>query len=218
MKAFVRGLAFLVAAIAVSTITVAQESTATGSPASFTARVVADANIPVLAPGVADIVKMAQAKIGDSVILAYIENSGTVYNLDANQIVFLRDTGVSEPVLSAMLNQRTRYIELAATKASQSSPEPSAYGTTPYTQPQPAYVQPEPAQAAASSVYVIPYQTGLPNYGYYNYFPIYPLFYGGFGFSGFHPHRFDFHSGFPHRSGVQHNSHSSFRGQSHSRR
>jgi hypothetical protein len=125
---------------------------------------------PKLAYGVADIVKLAQAKVSDAVILDYIENSGTVYSLDPGQIVYLRDAGVSEPVVSAMLNQRKKYAELGA----RTTP-PGMTVATPPAQPASSSVacvvspaggaELAPADQPVSSVYVIPYPASSYDYG-----------------------------------------------------
>jgi hypothetical protein len=47
-------------------------------------------------------VKLAESGIGDSVILSFIENSGT-FNLGADQIVYLNDLGLSSEIVNAML-------------------------------------------------------------------------------------------------------------------
>lgn len=169
-----------------------------------------------LAPGVADIVKMESARVGDSVILAYIDNAGTVYNLDANQIVYLHDMGISEPVISAMLNQKQKYMAQAARMAAQNPPMPSAYGTPPSSQA--VYSQPDSQEAPGSTVYVIPYQTAMPYYGYsyypyYSYSVGYPWFYGGVGFDRFHRHGFGVRAGFANRFGGQPGFRSSSQGQ-----
>jgi hypothetical protein len=130
---------------------------------------------PPLAPGVADIVKMTHAHVGDQVILSYVGSSGTVYSLDASQVVYLRSAGVSEPVVSAMLNKWKRYSDQAAANtAAQSSAAPATqpqtvYATTAYAEPAPVVVQPvvvEPA-APSVSVYVIPYSPTSSGYSYY---------------------------------------------------
>jgi hypothetical protein len=60
---------------------------------------------PQLAYGVAQILQLSQAKVGDDTIIAYIKNSGNSYGLNADQIIYLRQQGLSSAVLNAMLNQ-----------------------------------------------------------------------------------------------------------------
>ena len=230
MKAFACRIVSIAVGVLVSGIAVAQENSNAdtanaGSPAADA--LPASSSAPRLAPGVTDIAKLAQAKVGDSIILAYIANSGTVYNLDANQIIYLRQSGVSEAALSAMLNQRQKYLESAARMAPPpvpvpTSPPPAAYSSAAYSQAPPDYAQPQSVEAPASTVYVIPYDGAWPSYGCYNYFPYYPYYcapfsyacYGGFiHHHGFRPHEsgFRFHASASHQSGARNNFHSAGR-------
>src|SRR5262249_44112042 len=52
--------------------------------------------------GVSDVLKMVDAKVDAGVIKAYIQNSSTAYNPSANEIVALKQHGVSDDVLTAM--------------------------------------------------------------------------------------------------------------------
>src|SRR4051794_3607641 len=63
-----------------------------------------DASAGVKLPyGVEDVVKLTKAQVGEEIILSYVQNSGTVYNLTPHEIVYLRDQGVSNPVINAMV-------------------------------------------------------------------------------------------------------------------
>src|SRR5664279_601597 len=64
-----------------------------------------NAPVPQLAYGVPQIVQLAQAKVSDDTIIAYIKNSGNSYGLNADQIIYLRQQGISSPVIMTMLNQ-----------------------------------------------------------------------------------------------------------------
>ena len=145
--------------------------------------------------GVEDVVKLSRGQMSDDVILTYIQNSGTVYNLSPTDIVYLRDQGVSDSVLNAMQNQRSKAMEAAAQTLQQPAaltqtfqPDTSAaagassnpqYAPV-YTPPAPTYVQPAPAetQAAASTVYVIPYPAATA--AYYGYPAYYGPYYNGY--------------------------------------
>src|SRR5476651_1077516 len=78
----------------------AQDSTTPAAQPTATS-----AAAPQLAYGVPEILRMAQAKITDDTIIAYIKNSGNSYGLNADQIIYLRQQGVSAAVLNTMLNQ-----------------------------------------------------------------------------------------------------------------
>jgi hypothetical protein len=49
--------------------------------------------------------RLAEAGTADDVILAYVQNSTSPFNLSADQILYLRDIGLSSPVMTAMLNR-----------------------------------------------------------------------------------------------------------------
>ncbi len=58
----------------------------------------------------AEVLRMSEAGISDDVITAYIRNSANGFALDADQIVYLRDVGISSAVLNALVShsQTTR--------------------------------------------------------------------------------------------------------------
>src|SRR5215831_9685058 len=60
---------------------------------------------PVLSSGAAEIMKLSQAKVSDDTIIAYIRNAEKSFYLNADQILYLRQQGVSETVITAMLNK-----------------------------------------------------------------------------------------------------------------
>jgi hypothetical protein len=145
---------------------------------------------PQLSYGVPQVLQLAQAKVGDGTIVAYIQNSGTIYTLDASQIVYLRQQGVSDRVVTAMLNQRKNVTASAAQAAppqNYSSDASSTQTSTAVAQPTVTYVQTVPT----SSVYVIP-DTQTYNYAPYYYQPYYYPYYAwpypavslSFGFGG----------------------------------
>jgi hypothetical protein len=80
-----------------------------------------------LSPGLAEIIKLAQAHIGDDTILAYIQNSGQSYNPSADEILYLSDLGVSDKVVAALVN-----------KPDAAPPAASAAALMPETPPAPA--------------------------------------------------------------------------------
>jgi len=135
-----------------------------------------------LSAGVWDVLRLAHGNVGDATITAYIKNSGKVYPLGASEILYLRDQGLSDQVITAMLEQQKNVAATAAQPASQLAPnaQPSVWaneGNPPYvpttTQPAPAYVQPAPVYAQPSPVYVYP-----PSYSYYDYWPYYGSYWG----------------------------------------
>jgi len=60
---------------------------------------------PPMSPGLNDVVRLAQSKMGDDVLLAYIGRSGVEYNPTTEEIVYLHDLGVSDKVISEILKR-----------------------------------------------------------------------------------------------------------------
>jgi uncharacterized membrane protein YgcG len=142
-----------------------------------------------LSYGVSQIVQLSQAKVSDDTIVNYIRNSGSSYGMDASQIIYLKQQGVSDGVINTMLNQPRQTAQAAP------PPAYSAASSTATVVAQPAvtYVQTAPAYVPASTVYVIPntqayqyYNNYYPTYGYYPYYGgwCYPAVSFSFGFGG----------------------------------
>jgi len=79
----------------------AQAPAATEAPAPGATEVAVPAN---LSPGAAEVIRLATSGVGDEVVLAYIRNSQAQFNLSADNVLYLKDLGLSEEVTSAMLN------------------------------------------------------------------------------------------------------------------
>jgi hypothetical protein len=167
--------------------------TSTAAPKS------ASQTVPQLSYGVPEVLKLSDAKINEDTIIAYIQNSGTSYGgMNAAEVVYLHEQGVSDRVVSTMLNQRRQLTEAAAQTTTQSATvapaaTAPAYAAVPqssqaYVQPPVTYVQPSPV----SSVYVIPESPRYvnygyyPSYGYYGYGYSYPGVSLSFGFGGYY--------------------------------
>ena len=60
------------------------------------------ASPPQLAYGVPQILQLAEAKVSDDTIITYIHSSGNSYGLDADQIIYLKQQGISENVIIAV--------------------------------------------------------------------------------------------------------------------
>src|ERR1035441_417744 len=166
----------------------AQEPTTAAQPAA------ASQPAPQLSYGVPQVLQLAQAKVSDGIIVNYIQNSGTIYSLKADEIVYLKQQGVSDAALNAMLNQRSRLT--GSTEPSTTTDSSTTASAQTYTTAAPAvnYVQTAPS----STVYIIPdtqtyqydawYYGGYPYYGY----PYYGGYYGwpavslSFGWGGYH--------------------------------
>ncbi|MCL4178495.1 MAG: hypothetical protein KJ072_12235 [Verrucomicrobia bacterium] len=80
---------------------------------------------PKLSPGVDEVVQLARAEVGDEVLLAYIENSPAVFNLSADDILYLHDLGLSAPVIAAMI-RHDQSLPAPAWDAAPAATEPAA--------------------------------------------------------------------------------------------
>jgi hypothetical protein len=93
-----------------------------------------------ISPAAAEIVKLAQAGVDENVMLAYITNSSRVFNLNSDDLVYLKDVGVPPSVVTAMIQRDQSGNGAAATASApqaytnQLVPTPGAptpYPTTP---------------------------------------------------------------------------------------
>src|SRR5580692_7094744 len=110
---------------------------------------VVNAPMSQLSYGAVQIAQLAQAKISDDTIIAYIKNSGNSYSLNANQIIYLKQQGVSEAVITTMLNQPKTAVAVATPPTS--APQPAVSTAT--VAPTVTYVQ----TARAATYYYQPY-------------------------------------------------------------
>jgi hypothetical protein len=99
---------------------------------------------PAVSPAAAEVVKLAASGVGDEVVLAYIRNSQSIFDLNADQVLYLKDVGLSPQVITAMLDHDS-------VLKSQAQPAPAVaqpYAPTPQPAEAPA---PAPAPVAAAA-------------------------------------------------------------------
>jgi hypothetical protein len=151
----------------------AQDASTSTAAADATQPAAVSQAAPNLSYGVSDVLQLSQAKVGDSTIINYVRNSGNNYGLNAAQIIYLRQQGVSAAVINAMLDQHSQAAQTpSATTAPPAvdSNASSAPAATVVAQPTVTYVQTVPS----SSVYIIPdTQTYYYNNWLYNHSPYY---------------------------------------------
>jgi hypothetical protein len=148
-------------------------------PANPQSGVAPEAANPAYPPGVAEVLKMADAKVNTELIKAYIENSPTAYPLSASQIIDLRGRGLPDEVLVAML-QHNRELRAQGPQMSQPGAAPTA-PTVPPAYPGGGYPY-APAPDYGYDYGAAPYTDygyggypyGYPSYGY--------PYYGGYGY------------------------------------
>ena len=134
---------------------------------------------PTLAWATQEVLKLCRAKVGDDTVIAFIGRATTSFDLTADDVVYLKEQGVSDRVLNAMLSQRPVSTPVPAAPT---APAPSATvqggGSSLLTAPgvpqtpTVIYQQSPPVvvQSSPTYVYSAPYYSG---YSYYPYYPSY---------------------------------------------
>jgi hypothetical protein len=82
-----------------------------------------------LSPGLQEVIKLTKAHMTDDVVLAYIRNSGAGYNLSADDVLYLNTQGVSQAVISALLQSKPSGPQTAPSPTY--APPPQAAPSTP---------------------------------------------------------------------------------------
>ena len=84
-----------------------------------------------LPPGVlpssplAQVIKLTQAGVSEDVIMAYVNNSTSLFSLNSDQIIYLKDIGVPDAVVQAMIQRDQVLQSQMATSAPQPPPQPA---------------------------------------------------------------------------------------------
>jgi hypothetical protein len=118
-----------------------------------------DVNVSAATEGV---VKLAQAGVDESVMLAFVTNSASGFGLTSDDIIYLQDVGVPASVVTAMI-QRDQVTGAPANPAPQTETNQLAQAPgapTPYATP-----QPEPAQPPQANVTYTYFYDSLAPYG-----------------------------------------------------
>lgn len=164
-----------------------------------------------LAVATQEVLKLSRAKLNEDTIIAFIGNTTTSFDLTADDVVYLKEQGVTDRVLGAMLGQRL------ATTAPQPAPAPIPATTanpgdarvlTAPGVPQSTtvvYQQAPPTVVQESPTYVYSYPSYAPYYGYYPYYGGYywgrPAVSLSFGFGYYGGYRGGYHGGGYHGGG-----------------
>ena len=108
-----------------------------------------------LSPGAAEVVRLAGSGVGDDVVLAYIRNSQAPFSLSADNVLYLKDVGLSPQVTSAMLGHdstlRSQPQQFAPAAVAPTTP-PAAAPMAPAQMPPAAAPTQAPASAAPMAV------------------------------------------------------------------
>jgi len=108
-----------------------------------------------LSPGLAEVVRLAESGAEESVILAYISKA-PAYQVSSDEIIYLRDLGISEPVLKALIDH-SQPGSVAAPSAPVPTNPPPAVATAPLTPPADVQEFYQPLEPYGSWVEVAPY-------------------------------------------------------------
>ncbi|HXF09194.1 MAG TPA: DUF6600 domain-containing protein [Desulfuromonadaceae bacterium] len=129
---FSRGLV-IAAAIAILPLGCSSDR-ATAQPAPPPAEVQNQADVgqpaDVLPPDIAsnaplaEVIRLSQAAVSEEVISNYVGNSSVRFNLTANQIIYLKDIGVPDSVVMAMIQRDQQLGNVVATPPPQAAPAP----------------------------------------------------------------------------------------------
>ncbi len=127
------------------------ESIPPPAPDGSTAAVVPDESAalpPNIDPNsaLAQIVKLVQSGVSQDVIMAYVTNSTGMFKLDPDEIIYLKDIGAPDELVTAMMQRDQMLQAQTAAGASYLPPQPAAPATeTAASEPVPAATVVEPA-------------------------------------------------------------------------
>jgi hypothetical protein len=147
----------------------AQAQSTPPAPDSSTESSALPPNIYPTSP-LAQVVRLTQAGVDESVIMTYVTNSGSTFNLDSDKIIYLKDIGLPNEVVSAMMLRDQQLQQQMAASAYQPPAQPApAPATTdqPETAPPPQPVE-QPAEVTVNSFYdtLAPYGSWVDVDGY----------------------------------------------------
>ena len=127
----------------------APTTNAVAAAVTLPTEIVVPANLRV-SRALGDIIQLAQSGVEETILLTYITNSPAAFLLGAEEIVYLKDLGVSSAVITSMM-QRDQALKhqwgvagLPATSPIATNDEPIAVAPTYASEPAPV-VEPQPA-------------------------------------------------------------------------
>jgi hypothetical protein len=106
-----------------------------------------------LTPGANEVIRLSEAGSTEEVVLGYVNRSTAAFNLSADDILYLKDIGISSPVITAMLN---RDHDL------QSQGQAYTYDQKLYAPANPGVVAPQPVAAPAPAPEVVTPEASAP--------------------------------------------------------
>ena len=118
---------------------------------------------PAVSPAVSEVLRLAQSGVSEDVVTAYINNSPAPFNLSSDQILYVRDLGLSSQVITAMLNRDASLRNQP--QPSQPAPEPQPAPAPEPSVPVEAPLTPPATEVAAPPVQVNYFYSDLAPYG-----------------------------------------------------
>src|SRR5437870_3419052 len=116
-----------------------------------------------VSPAAAEVLRLAESGVAEDIVMAYIQNSPAAFNLSADQILYVRDLGLSSQVITAMLNRDAALR--SQPQPSQLAPEPEPEAAPAPTVPVEAPLTPPPTEVTAPPPQVNYFYSELTPYG-----------------------------------------------------
>jgi hypothetical protein len=118
----------------------------------------------------AQVIRLTQAGVDESVIMTFVTNSGSTFNLDSDKIIYLKDIGLPNEVVTVMMQRDQQLQQQMAASAYQPPAQPAPVPDTTYqpeTAPPPQPVE-QPAEVTVNSFYdtLAPYGSWVDVDGY----------------------------------------------------
>jgi hypothetical protein len=122
----------------------------------------------------AQVIRLMQAGVDESIIMTYVTNSGSMFNLNPDKIIYLKDIGLPNEVVTAMMQRDQQLQQQMAASAYQPPAQPAPVPETteqPETAPAPPPVEPpveQPTEVTVNYFYdtLAPYGTWVNVDGY----------------------------------------------------
>ena len=118
----------------------------------------------------AQVIRLTQAGVDESIIMTFVTNSGSTFNLDSDKIIYLKDIGLPNEVVTVMMQRDQQLQQQMAASAYQPPAQPAPAPDTTYqpeTAPPPQPVE-QPAEVTVNSFYdtLAPYGSWVDVDGY----------------------------------------------------
>ena len=118
----------------------------------------------------AQVIRLTQAGVDESIIMTYVTNSGSTFNLNPDKIIYLKDIGLPNEIVNAMMQRDQQLQQQMAASAYQPPAQPAPVPETteqPETAPAPQPVE-QPAEVTVNYFYdnLAPYGAWINVDGY----------------------------------------------------